>query len=285
MVCLNTVKCVFFCMDDKASFRDTALEHRLQNTLDEGHRVWVVGDVHGFHLTLEALLEQLTLSAEDMVVFLGDLIDRGPGSYQVVQTVMNHPQCVSVLGNHEAMMLEQFTEERLARHDQEVVAWWHNGGSSTVYSYEQAHTDGANELDERAMYAAVEKHQDWLSTLPLHIVLDRWRLVHAGYDPTMVLDEQSEGEYLWIRRPFHEATAPVDPQRTVVFGHTPTTALPGPSRVEWGTIWRSAVLLDDGRSASIGIDTCLFHRQPGAKHLTAYDLQTGDVVHQARLEP
>ena len=272
-------------MDEKASFRDTALEHRLQKTLDEGHRVWVVGDVHGFHLTLEALLEQLTLSAEDMVVFLGDLIDRGPGSYQVVRTVMNHPQCVSVLGNHEAMMLEQFTEERLARHDQDVVAWWHNGGSSTVFSYEQAHTDDANHLDEPAMYAAVEQHRDWLSTLPLHIVLDRWRLVHAGYDPTLPLDEQSEDEYLWIRRAFHETTVPVDPQRTVVFGHTPTSALPGHSTANLGEIWQSSVVLEDGRNASIGIDTCLFHRQPGAKHLTAYDLQTGDVVHQARLEP
>lgn len=272
-------------MEEKRIFRDTAMEQRLQKTLDDGHRVWVIGDVHGFHLTLEGLLEQLSLSAEDMVVFLGDLIDRGPGSYQVVQTVMNHPQFVSVLGNHEEMMMQQFTMERLARHDQEVVAWWHNGGSSTVFSYEQAHTDDANQLDEPEMYAAVEQHRDWLSTLPLHIVLDRWRLVHAGYDPTLPLDEQSEGEYLWIRRAFHETTVPVDPQRTVVFGHTPTPALPGHSTANLGEIWQSSVVLEDGRSASIGIDTCLFHRQPGAKHLTAYDLQTGTVVHQARIEP
>jgi len=272
-------------MQEKRIFRDTALEQRLQKTLDDGHRVWVVGDVHGFHLTLQGLLEQLSLSAEDMVVFLGDLIDRGPGSYQVVQTVMDHPRFVSVLGNHEVMMMQQFTKERLARHDQEVVMWWHNGGSSTVFSYEQAHTDDAKQLDESAMYAAVKQHHDWLNTLPLHITLDRWRLVHAGYDPSLPLDEQSEDEYLWIRRAFHETNVPVDPQRTVVFGHTPTVALPGHSPTKWGEIWQSSVVLQDGRSASIGIDTCLFHQQSGAKHLTAYDLQTGAVVHQARLEP
>lgn len=272
-------------MNREASFRDAALEQRLQNSLDEGHSVWVVGDVHGFHRTMEALLEQLALSPGDVVVFLGDLIDRGPGSYQVVQSVMNHPQTVSVLGNHEVMMMRHFSEERLATHDQDIVLWWRNGGSSTVFSYEQAHTNDEGHLDEPSMYAVVESHQRWLETLPTHIVLDRWRLVHAGYEPNLPLDEQSEDEYLWIRGPFHRADAPVDPQRTVVFGHTPTAALPGHGPAQWGQIWNSKVLLDDGRSASIGIDTCLFHRQEGAKHLTAYDLQTGAVVHQARVEP
>lgn len=265
--------------------RDTALEAQLQEALDAGHRVWVIGDVHGFHQTLQGLLDQLKLSEHDWVVLLGDLIDRGPNSYGVVQTVIEHPKMTSVLGNHESMMLKQFHPNRLSSHDLDLALWWRNGGSSTVYSYERAFgLDSAEGLNEEAMHARVAEHRAWMSTLPSHIVLNRWRLVHAGYQPGRPLDEQSEDEYLWIRGPFHRSSEPVDPDRTVVFGHTPTVALPGFSSEDWGKVWYSPVLLDDGRCAAIGVDTCLFHDQAGAHHLTALDLQSGEVVHQPRLE-
>jgi hypothetical protein len=70
----------------------------------------------------------------------------------------------------------------------------------------------------------------------------------------------------------------------VIFGHTPTASLPGHSSTDWGNVWLSPVMLEDGRNAAVGIDTCVYHRQNGAKVLTAYDLQTGSVVQQARLE-
>ncbi len=264
--------------------RDAKLELTLQDALNNGHRVWVVGDVHGHFKTMEALVEQLQLGPEDWVVFLGDLIDRGPDSYSVVAAVKDHPRMASVLGNHEAMMFEQFRFERLETNDMDVRLWWQNGGSTTVYSYERAHrkTDGTE--DDEAMYETVAEHRTWLTSLPAHIVLDAWRLVHAGYDPQQPLDEQSHDEYLWIRNSFHQADAPVDGKRAVIFGHTPTASLPGHSSTDWGNVWLSPVMLEDGRNAAVGIDTCVYHRQNGAKVLTAYDLQTGSVVQQARVE-
>jgi diadenosine tetraphosphatase ApaH/serine/threonine PP2A family protein phosphatase len=273
-------------MVDESKNRDAALEAHLQQALDNGHRVWVIGDVHGFHQTLCALLDQLNLAKGDWVVFLGDLIDRGPNAHGVVSAILEHPNMTSILGNHEAMMLQQFHADRIAKTDIDVALWWRNGGSSTVYSYERAFGLETNEgLNEAAMYACVAQHQAWMSSLPSHVVLDRWRLVHAGYQPELPLDEQSDEEYLWIREPFHRAKKPVDPDRTVVFGHTPTAALPGFSSEDWGKVWYSPVLLSDGRSAAIGLDTCLFHGQAGARQLTAYDLQHGEVIHQPRLEP
>ena len=271
-------------MNNEGHFRDSELEATLQDALDNGHRVWVVGDVHGFYRTMEALVEQLALTPEDWVVFLGDLIDRGPDSHGVVAAVKAHPRMTSVLGNHEAMMLEHFHAHRLATNDMDVRLWWQNGGSTTVFSYERAHRQPDGKEDEAAMYATVDDHLQWLESLPTHIVLDAWRLVHAGYDPNQNLDEQSHDEYLWIRNPFHRAEVPVDGQRTVVFGHTPTVSLPGHSPADWGKVWSSPVTLEDGRSAALGLDTCVYHRQNGPKVLTAYDLQTSTVVQQARIE-
>ena len=69
--------------------RDYSLEKRLQEALDNGRNVWVIGDVHGFSQTLEELLESLKLEPDDFVVLLGDLIDRGPNSARVVEIVKN----------------------------------------------------------------------------------------------------------------------------------------------------------------------------------------------------
>ena len=67
--------------------RDYVLEKSIQNTVDNGANVWVVGDVHGYHSTLESLLKSLELKRDDVVVLLGDLIDRGPRSAHVVKYV------------------------------------------------------------------------------------------------------------------------------------------------------------------------------------------------------
>lgn len=272
-------------MMNEFSFRNTALEQQLQTALDEGHAVWVVGDVHAHHLTMRALVERLELGDDDWVVFLGDLIDRGPNAFAVVETVMQHPNMVSVKGNHESMMVEHFNKSGIDASTMDVRLWYRNGGAETVFAYEQAHLDEHGNEDEDAMYARVAQHTEWMASLPSHLVLDRWRLVHAGYDPEHDLETQSDDDYLWIRDAFHRASQPVDAQRTVVFGHTPTAGLPGFSAADWGRVWQSRVRLADGRPAAIGIDTCVYRSHAGPSVLTAFNLQTGDTVAQERVEP
>ena len=87
------------------AMRDHELEIKLQSALDRGKNVWVVGDVHGFFQSMIELCSNLDLTEGDWVVFLGDLIDRGPNGFGVVHEVMTHPYYASVKGNHEDMMV------------------------------------------------------------------------------------------------------------------------------------------------------------------------------------
>ena len=88
--------------------RDNELERELQNLMDCGGSVWVIGDVHGYFGTLEALLQKLELEEGDAVVMLGDLIDRGPESAKIVRHVRRTGRLHSIRGNHEQMMIQGF---------------------------------------------------------------------------------------------------------------------------------------------------------------------------------
>ena len=88
--------------------RDPELELSLQHALNSGNNVWVIGDIHGFGETLRILVDKLNIQGGDFVVLLGDLIDRGPNSYDVVQFVKTSNNIVTVKGNHEKMMINSF---------------------------------------------------------------------------------------------------------------------------------------------------------------------------------
>ena len=266
--------------------RNETIEIELETALERGDNVWIIGDIHGFYQSFISLLDQLKLGENDWVVLLGDLIDRGPNSFGVIHTVRNNSHFVSVKGNHEAMMAENFSLENLKNPNIDMLVWIKNGGNTTIRSYIDAAKNNLGELEEQTLDAHVRSDIKWIQGLPVHIVLNKWRLVHAGYDPKLPLEEQTEEEYLWIRREFHLTPNPVDEQRTVVFGHTPTVSLPGHSEISWGKVWRSELCLADKRPAAIGIDTCLYHGKQGMPAvLTAFNLQDERVVQQDRVEP
>ena len=259
------------------------MEKDLQRSLDDGASVWVIGDIHGFSVTFENLVDILQLSENDRVVVLGDLIDRGPDSYSVVKIVQADSRIYSTKGNHEQMMVEGFIPKGIS-HKLEANLWLRNGGIETAASYIRAFTDHSGEEDSVALEQEIIADKKWMNSLPAHVILDKWRLVHAGYDPRTELDEQGEAEHLWIRTPFHNSTTAIDEQRCVVFGHTPTMLLFGDSDNSYGNIWYSDVRLKDGRAASIGIDTCLFHKQQLPAWLSAINLQTMEIKQMPRVE-
>lgn len=269
----------------KESGRNLQLEKDLQGILDNGDNVWVIGDVHGFSKTLRQLITKLTLSPEDSVVILGDLIDRGPNSFDIVQFVKQSENIYSLKGNHEKMMIELLTTSGLESPDYHLMNWLRVGGLATVTSYINAYTDDNGIEDSKALDKIINYDRKWMSKLPSQVVLDKWRLVHGGYDPNIPIDEQNDDQLLYIRKPFHNAKKPIDEERTVLFGHSVTVSLPGVNPRAWGNVWYSPLLLDDGRPAAIGLDTCVFHRFDSPAVLTAYNLQNGEVVQQARVEP
>ena len=170
-----------------SKMRRNDIENDLQNALENGHNVWAIGDVHGFSLTLEALLDACELTMDDRVVLLGDLIDRGPDSFDVVRIARSDPRIHCVKGNHEDMMVDGFKLESLKKPDSDMATWLHNGGYATVASYIRDYTDDFGHEDSERLLAQVEDDRGWMQRLPSHLILDQWRLVHAGYDPRPML--------------------------------------------------------------------------------------------------
>ena len=236
--------------------RDKKLEKELQNAIDAENKVWVIGDVHGYGVALEMLLEKLELSEKDHVVLLGDLIDRGPDSFEIIQFVKNTTNVHSIKGNHEMMMIKYFDVDKIETPNLDMLSsWYYNGGKDTAESYMREFLGDEGEIDKFRMKKQVGKDLAWVDQLPDHIVLDKWRLVHAGYHPGEGdLDLQSTDYLHWIRTPFHNASEPLDSQRCIVYGHTPVMKF----GLTQDCVRNSSTKLDDGRPISIGIDTCAY---------------------------
>ena len=261
--------------DEMRGRRSRQIEAELQRTLNEGGNVWAIGDVHGYADTLLALLDSLNLSSRDRVVLLGDLVDRGPRSCEVIRIARENPQIFSVLGNHEEMMLNSFDVDNIETMTAQQTNWFYVGGRATNQSYIDEFTNSQGQIDDFDLRMRVGKDLAWLDSLPHHIVLDDFRLVHAGYSPwDGDLDLQSTDTLMWIRGEFHNSITPVDEKRTVVFGHSTVLGF-GLKQTE---IWKSEAELQNSRPAAIGIDSCCY----GGKdpQLTAFNLQTGDFVKQ-----
>ena len=244
--------------------RDTGAEIELENTLDRGDRIWVIGDVHGHSDALENLISELDPNPGDRLVFLGDLIDRGPDSRMVIRIARSRADTFVLRGNHEQMAITGFSgDEKVSWAP--PLDWLYNGGAQCLDSYRDA--EGELVTDEWLQDLV------WMVKLPHIFILDEWILVHAGVDPSESIEQQTADNCMWIREAFHYAKKPIDEQKTVVFGHSITHRELGQSI---GDIGRSEFSLEDGRPYWIGIDTGACDSASG--WLTALDLHTGRIV-------
>ncbi|HEY9661629.1 MAG TPA: metallophosphoesterase family protein [Allocoleopsis sp.] len=216
-----------------------------------GRRIFI-GDVHGHYDGLMQLLELVAIGSADQVHFVGDLIDRGPKSAEVVRFIReNAYPCV--LGNHEQLLLEAFPGNKVSQYA--LQAWLQSGGQATVLSFEQPET--------------LLEHLDWFRTLPTHLDLGDVWLAHAGLHPRLPVHEQTPQEYCWIREEFHSMPKPYFSDKVIITGHTITFTLPG---VSPGDVARGHGWLD--------IDTGAYHPKSG--WLTGLDL-TNQQVYQVNV--
>ena len=128
--------------------RNKIIEDDLQSVLDEGGNVWAIGDVHGYAQTLVTLLHSLELTHKDRVVLLGDLVDRGPNSCEVIRIARENPQIYSILGNHEDMMLRSFDIDNIGMVTNQQKNWFYVGGRATNQSYIDEFTNANGDLED-----------------------------------------------------------------------------------------------------------------------------------------
>jgi serine/threonine protein phosphatase 1 len=153
--------------------------------------LFVVGDIHGCALELKLLLEMLPLTADSTIVFVGDYIDRGPDSRQVVDILLDLSRRYSVvplMGNHESMLSSFLASPRSLGGGMFV----YNGGGSTLASY-------ANQLGE---YRIPDEHLAFFRGLQLCFETSDHFFAHAGVPETPLEDlvpEDHREELLWTR--------------------------------------------------------------------------------------
>ena len=197
----------------------------------DGCRVYAVGDIHGRADLLAALHDRIVDDAaaatagRKVLVYLGDYVDRGPRSFEVVDMLIEAPlegfEIVHLKGNHEDFLLRFLEEENL----EEAHLWFVNGGYATLHSYKVpvlALPFGLAELEtaRRAFLTALPpSHMTFFRGLKMFHVEGDYLFVHAGLKPGVPLDEQDEWDLLWIREEFLDSDA--DFGHLVVHGHTP----------------------------------------------------------------
>ena len=187
-------------------------------------RILAVGDIHGMYEKLVSLMELIQFNQDDdMLIFLGDYIDRGPQSLECLDYVMDlykqYPErVIPLLGNHEVMCLNYYRYEGQRRSymmddldKQMVMVWLDNGGTDTYRQF------------KKLKRSELQKRLRWMRMLSNHYQIDDYYFCHAGIQPFIQLEKQKEGDLLWIREGFY---AMYDGRYgTIVVGHTPVQEL------------------------------------------------------------
>lgn len=205
-------------------FRRLLSRHN-KTRLPSGTRIYVVGDIHG----RADLLEQITHRIDQhfasnpigraIEVYLGDYIDRGPASRQVIEQLIQRSsehEAVFLKGNHEAFLIEFLKSPRM------LEVWGKNGGLQTLASYGVAPPTqaDANKQVATALKTAMPKsHRAFLKQLKSSFICGKYFFVHAGVRPGIALAKQDERDLFWIREEF--LTYEQDFSKIIVHGHTP----------------------------------------------------------------
>jgi serine/threonine protein phosphatase 1 len=192
-----------------------------------GYRAYVIGDIHGRLDLLEDVLAKVHAELQHqpakntLLVFVGDLIDRGPNSAQVIERLRTYRrpriQPVFILGNHEEVLL------RILKGDTSLIAsWLQFGGLQCLQSYgvapQQLRGLSPDKVVELAREAVPREHGEFLESFVDSCRFGDYLFVHAGIRPGVALDQQSQADLRWIREPFLFDES--DHGVVVVHGHT-----------------------------------------------------------------
>ena len=185
-------------------------------------RTFVVGDIHGCRIALNALCENLSLTADDTFISLGDVVDRGEdtrGALDILLEVQKSCQLIYIMGNHEEAMLDAF------RSKEDFHRWLSIGGREAMDSY------------GRKMNNIPDTHRELLGNCVDYHETDTEIFIHANLEPGVVLSEQTASWLRWEHLTGMEY--PHESGRRILCGHTQQkSGMP--------LIWDGWVCLDTG---------------------------------------
>lgn len=178
--------------------------------LTRSARLIAIGDVHGCVHALDSLLNAIAPTQDDQLVFLGDLIDQGPESREVLERLLELEQCCSLVliqGNHEEMLCA-------ARENEQALRYWENcGGFAMLNSYRFGGT----------LADIPRRHWELLAQSRPYYETDEFIFTHAGYLPDVPMSSQPDYQLRWaLFEP--ERMRPHFSGKTVFVGHTEQTS-------------------------------------------------------------
>ena len=200
--------------------------------------ILAISDIHGCITALQTMLDLVKPSRDDLVITLGDYVDRGPDSKAVIERLLKLKQThnyIHLMGNHEIQMIRALE----ARHHLSRFLSPMCGGQGTLDSYGGSFDDIPKE------------HWEFINSAALYHETESHIFVHAGVDPDLPLDQQ-DPETLYYKR-FYEAE-PHCSGKPYICGHTVQDNYP------------------NNFGFAICLDTCAY----GGGWLTALDVETGD---------
>ena len=211
-------------------------------------RLFAIGDIHGCFDAFQILLHQkIQLLNSDKVILLGDYIDRGTQSKEVIDYIIDLQtkgfDIVPLLGNHEAMLLDAYENEEL------VSIWIQNGGHETLKSF---NISSLNDMEA--------KYIEFIKGLPYYYAFKEYLFVHAGFNDSVPNPFADKYSMIWTCRTVYEN--PLLINKIIIHAHRPIPV----------DVCKKTV---HSNSSVINIDTgCVYSNIPGYGSLTAIELNT-----------
>jgi len=208
-------------------------------------RLFAIGDIHGCFDSLKELVEnKIQLQKSDNLILLGDYIDRGDKSKEVIDFIMELQKkgfnIIPLMGNHEAMLLDALEAEK------DISKWIQNGGDKTLKCFE------INSLKD-----IESKYIDFFKGLRYYFAFENFLFVHAGFNDNVLNPFTDYYSMLWKCKESY--ANPLLANKTIIHGHNPISV----SKFEDRVLSKLDV---------INIDTgCVYNDKEGFGRLTAYD--------------
>lgn len=227
-------------------------------------KTYCISDIHGRYDLLVALLEKIQLKNEDTLYILGDILDRGANPIKIITKLMEMPNAVCIVGNHEMMALEclkflmqEVTDTNLEQLDEKMLdklmTWQYNGADTTI--------DEFRKLNREMQQLVLEFLEEFLPYEEVTVKGNKYLLVHGGlggFYQGKEMHDYSIRELVWDRIDYDKEYYP---DTNIITGHTPTQEIAGNPNP--GYIYRKnnhiaidcGACMPEGRLAAICLDT------------------------------